>query len=74
MILLVAELVLVEIQFFRVVRPVIPISEHELVAEDRWYNDWEIQLDVLVSLVEILPDWANVLYCPQKEIFPDLTD
>ena len=74
MILLVAELVLVEIQFFRVVRPVIPISEHELVAEDRWYNDWEIQLDVLVSLVEILPDWANVLYCLQKEIFPDLTD
>ena len=32
-ILLVAELVLVEIQFIRVVRPVIPILEQKLVAE-----------------------------------------
>ena len=32
-ILLEAELVLVEIQCIRVVRPVIPIFEHELVAE-----------------------------------------
>ena len=32
-ILLAVELVLVEIQYIRVVRPVIPIFEHKLVAE-----------------------------------------
>ena len=32
-ILLVDELVLIEIQYVRVVRPVLPIFEHELVAE-----------------------------------------
>ena len=43
------ELVLVEIQYIRVVRPVIPIFEHELVAEAHRYNYSEIGLDVLAS-------------------------
>ena len=41
------ELVLVEIQHIRVVRPVIPIFEHKLVAEAHSRDYREIQLDVL---------------------------
>ena len=47
--LLVDELVLVEIQHIRVVRPVIPIFEHKFVAEAHRYNYCEIQLGVLAS-------------------------
>ena len=41
MILLADKLVLVEIQYILVVRPVIPIFEHTLVAEAHRYNYWE---------------------------------
>ena len=52
-ILLAEEIVLFEIQYFRVVRPAIPIIDHKLDAEVLRYNGQEIPLDVLVSQVRI---------------------
>ena len=51
MIYLVKEIVLFEIQYFRVVRPAIPIIGHKLDAEVVRYNGQEIPLDVFVSQV-----------------------